>query len=328
MAVAKAKGYYSDENLDVTLRSPHVDDYKRTPASLVEDGEALLAITPTETVISYHLRPESAPKPAMKAVAALLQEDDSAIVTLGSSGIDRPAKLDGKKYASYAARFEGRIVQKMIQNDGGTGNYLEIANPMLDLWQEVLDGKADATWVFLSWEGAIAKQKGIKLNAFKLGDYGIPYGYAPVIIAHPDAISSPQKSDNIRKFLAATAKGYKFAAENPDQAAAIMYELIENDFPELKAKIDPSVLKESICSVAKLALSNETWGKMDLKRWNVFLDWLSEAGLLTEKIQSRTPEAAEHLASLDDLRQGNAGAPIPRESVQAEKLFTNEFFQD
>lgn len=39
------------------------------------------------------------------AVAALLQDPQlSAIVTLKSSGIERPAQLDGKRYASYAAR--------------------------------------------------------------------------------------------------------------------------------------------------------------------------------------------------------------------------------
>ena len=32
----------------------------------------------------------------MQAVAAVLQEDTSALVTLASSGLDRPAKLDGK----------------------------------------------------------------------------------------------------------------------------------------------------------------------------------------------------------------------------------------
>lgn len=40
-----------------------------------------------------------------QAVAALLQTDTSAVVTLKSSGIDRPSKLDGKTYASYGARY-------------------------------------------------------------------------------------------------------------------------------------------------------------------------------------------------------------------------------
>jgi NMT1/THI5 like len=40
-----------------------------------------------------------------QAVAAVLQKDQSAIVTLQSSGISRPRELDGKRYASYGVRF-------------------------------------------------------------------------------------------------------------------------------------------------------------------------------------------------------------------------------
>jgi ABC-type nitrate/sulfonate/bicarbonate transport system substrate-binding protein len=67
------------------------------------DGSATFACVPSESVISYHTWPNGE-KPKIVAVAALLQSNQSAIVTLKSSGIDRPAQLDGKKYASYAAR--------------------------------------------------------------------------------------------------------------------------------------------------------------------------------------------------------------------------------
>lgn len=47
-------------------------------------------------VDSHHTWPGGA-KPKLCAVAALLQQDTSAIVTLASSGIDRPAKLQGRR---------------------------------------------------------------------------------------------------------------------------------------------------------------------------------------------------------------------------------------
>lgn len=43
-------------------------------------------------------------RPRVQAVAALLAQDTSAIVTLKSSGLDSPKLLDGKTYASYGAR--------------------------------------------------------------------------------------------------------------------------------------------------------------------------------------------------------------------------------
>ena len=60
------------------------------------------------------------------AVAALLQTQTSAIVTLKSSDIDSPKKLDGKRYASYEGRFEMPIVQQLIRDDGGEGLAIEV----------------------------------------------------------------------------------------------------------------------------------------------------------------------------------------------------------
>ena len=48
--VAKARNYYTDEGLDVSLVSPG-SDYK-PPADLVRGGTATFGITPSETVLS------------------------------------------------------------------------------------------------------------------------------------------------------------------------------------------------------------------------------------------------------------------------------------
>jgi hypothetical protein len=72
---------------------------------------------------------------------------------------------------------------------------------------------------------------------------------------------------------------------------------------------------------------------MDLNVWSKFLDWLSESGLLTTKAQSRDAAAAagadssssDAFASLDGMRQGDAGEKIPRESISAAALATNEY---
>ena len=55
---------------------------------------------------------------------------------------------------------------------------------------DYVQGKADATWVFLGHEGVQAQMDGIKLNIFKLADYGIPYGFTPTLIAIPETLRS------------------------------------------------------------------------------------------------------------------------------------------
>jgi NitT/TauT family transport system substrate-binding protein len=43
--------------------------------------------------------------------------------------------------------------------------------------------------VFLGWEGIQARRAGIDLNVFRLEDYGVAYGYSPVLAAHPDTLA-------------------------------------------------------------------------------------------------------------------------------------------
>ena len=40
--------------------------------------------------------------------------------------------------------------------------------------------------MFMPWEGVEASRKGVELNAFKLSESGIPYGYSPVVVATTD----------------------------------------------------------------------------------------------------------------------------------------------
>ena len=41
-------------------------------------------------------------------------------------------------------------------------------HPFLQVWDLLQEGKADATWVFMGWEGVEARLKGVELNAFHL----------------------------------------------------------------------------------------------------------------------------------------------------------------
>lgn len=68
------------------------------------------------------------------------------------------------------------------------------------------------------------------------------------------------------------------------------------------------------------------WGTMDLAKWDAFLDFLSDTGLLTTKVQSRqAAEAGDVAASLDGLRAGDVGEALPRNSISAAQLATNEY---
>jgi ABC-type nitrate/sulfonate/bicarbonate transport system substrate-binding protein len=316
--VAKARGWYAEAGLDISLLSPHQDQYKRTPASRVADGSCDFAVTPSETVISSHLQPVCGGKPPLVAVAALQQTCTHAIVTLKSSGIDTAAKLDGRRYASYAARYEGRIVKALVVAAGGTGDFVETVPPVLGIWGSLISGDADATWVFMGWEGVQATRAGIELNVFNLEDAGIPYGYSPVLVADPSKLDASIAT----AFLDATARGFEMARENPDEAARLFFKLATAENPDLPTPLDEEMCVQSVAWLAGEGAFGERWGRMDGNKWAAFVDWLDQAGLLTSRVPSRTPDGVTS-ASLDELRSGQAGELLPK--PKSSSLFTNAF---
>ncbi len=263
--VAQGLGLYKDVGLNVRIIDPSTDNYATTPAKKLELGEADFAIAPTESAISLNTKNNPA---AAVAIAAILQDDVSAIAVLEDSDISRPAELDGKSYASYGARYEDKIVQQMIKNDGGKGE-LKLDYPdKLGIWNTLLENKADSTWIFQNWEGIEAETQGIKLRYFKLSDYDIPYGYSPVLLALKDNITPLQAE--YRAFLQATKKGFLHAQQNPADAVELLK-------PHL-----PAPDRERIDLLRAQTFTNEhygdaqSWGKMEPARLQRFVDWLKE----------------------------------------------------
>lgn len=320
--VAQALGFYQQAGLSVTLLSPHLDNYDSTPASRLASRTATFALCPSETVISYHLPPVDLTRPKLIAVATVLQQDLSAIATLKDSGIQRPQELDGRTYASYGARFEGRIVQNLIQSDGGKGQFVEMTPEKLGIWDTLIERKADATWVFKGWECVEARLRHIELNEFCLSDFGIPYGYSPVAACRPDTlICKPQM---VKNFLECTGKGFAYAAANTEHASKILVDVASSENPGL-LNLELNLVSESMKYMSKYFLNDlGKWGCMDPNTWKRFLDWLSAQNLLTTLIQSRKPVLGIS-ASLDDLRSGNAGTILNASDLNLEEIFTNAY---
>jgi len=177
---AQELGLFQDAGLSVAISSPAFDGYAKSPASRLATGEADLILCPSETVISMDSLTQY---DSILAVARIFDRDTSSIAVRADSGITRPKDLEGKKYASYKARFEDHIVAAMVSADGGQGILDCSTPPRLECFESVLTGTHDATWIFDWWEGVIARRRGIELKTFRMEDVGIPYGPSPVLAA-------------------------------------------------------------------------------------------------------------------------------------------------
>eukprot|EP01036_Dinobryon_divergens_P026189 gene26189-34807_t len=295
--VALEKGWYSTAGLEVELLPPS-EDYSddETPARSIISGRATLCVAPTESTSDKDIRPV--------AIATLLQNDTSAIATKATANIKSMADLDGKTYASYGGRFEMAILRQMIKNAGGKGDVVEVLPPKLDcFFKSVAKGSVDSTWVFLGWEGIAAELDGLELKNFPLSDAGVPYGYSPVLLAHPDLLSTPEKRDQLKTFLAITERGYIFALDEPAAAAECLIRVSQH--PSVTSEFGRQLMLKSQEFHSRgcyyLDASNR-WGRMDPARWTAFVDWLFAHDLISDR----------------------SGQTLPRSAVDVGSLFTNE----
>jgi len=267
--VALERGFYKEHNLDVRLVSPD-PSYSTTPAKQLERGEVDLAICPSESCIAYR---ESG-KMQLQAIFAILQRDASAIV---STKLDNIGDLGKGVYGSYNARYEDDIVRAMVGHDGGQSSKMNITNSAgkLDLFEELKRGNIDATWIFVPWEGVEAEMEGLGLNIFKAEDYGVPYGYSPVIAWN--AASSAVSKETLRSFVAATKKGYTFAKDNVQASAAVLSRHCQPSRSE-------EFLIRSQTSINDFYGTVDEVGCMQEEKWQSWLQWLKDNELLKTNI--------------------------------------------
>lgn len=261
-------GWFEEAGVQVEIQHPGTDNYRHSPAKKVELGLADVALCPFESLLSYRTKAEPLP---LIAMAAVLQTDLSSIVVKADSGIERPAQLDGKTYASYKARYEDAQVACLVRNDGGKGDLVLQYPNRLGIWNTLLRGEADATWIFDNWEGVQAQLAGIELRHFRMADYGIPYGYSPVL-ATTEGILRTHKA-GLEAFLSASARGFAWAAAHPEEMAQILLPLV----PESDQNL--AMLSAAQQATSPHYLHQEGWGFMEIERVQSYLKWLAAKGL-------------------------------------------------
>ena len=266
--IAKELGFYNQQGIDLEILNPKDDNYSMTPGKKLELDIADFAIAPFETVISFNNKTNQV---QAMAIYAILQKDLSCIATLKSSNITSPKLLDGKTYASYMARYEDHIVKEIIKNDGGEGDLDIIYPEKLGIWNTLLSGKADSTWIFDNWEGIEANSKNIELNKFTLAEFNIPYGYSPIVLAKKENITKHKVLYS--KFIKASQKGFLFTKNNLTESVEILkryvteYDLKNIDLEKSISFSIPHFGDKSNCGVIKQ------------ERVSSFLKWIVDSGL-------------------------------------------------
>lgn len=257
--VAKEKGWYAAQciNLQIMPYSANV-----SPDALVSSGQADAGISSTEGIVA-----DTAVNQPVVSIAAIIQHNTSALVSLASSGLSRPRDFDGKIYGGFGAPYEAAVVGAIIRQNGGKGIFKNVTLN-IDTMQALETKQIDFAWVFEGWEVIQAERAGYKLNVFPIIDYGIPDYYTPNIITSPREIK--QHPDLLRRFMTATEQGYAYARAHAHEAAQMLIDGAgASNFPD-----QGLVFASQNFLSPRYADPGHQWGLQDAAAWQGYPEFM------------------------------------------------------
>lgn len=269
--VADELGYFEDAGIEVEI----IEALESGAEAVVGSGTAQFGISFQDYLVPLFAAPEDEQLP-ITAVAAIIQHNTSGIISPKESGITTPSGLCGHSYATWELPIEQAIMKKVVTDDNGNWDEVELIPQYVENIQGAFDSGIDSVWIYYGWDGVNTELAGLETNFFYFKDYGeeLDY-YSPIIIGNSEYMSD--NSDTTQKFLEAVKKGYEYAIDNPEDAAKILVNANEG-------------LDLELCTASQKWLADKyqddaaEWGVIDADRWDAFFEWIYENGLCENEI--------------------------------------------
>ena len=269
--MAQAKGYYKAEGLDVEIIQPGESG---GPEQVVAAGGADFGVSYQESVTQA--RAQDVP---IVSIAAIIQHNTSGFAAPKSKNITRPKAFEGQRYGGFGSPIEKAILTQLMKCDGGDVEKVEFVDIGATDFFVATQRDIDFAWIFMGWTGVEAEIRNEALDVVMLSDWSacVPDYYTPVLITSEKAIA--EKPDLVKRFMAATAKGYKDAIANSKEAADILLKAAPENNPDLLQRSQEWLGSRYQADATK-------WGEQKAEVWQRYADWMADANLLPKRIDS------------------------------------------
>lgn len=267
--VARDKGYFEEEGLDVDIIQPG----EAGAEQLVATGNADFGVSYQEGITEARI--QNVP---IVSIAAIIQHNTSGFASLKENNITTAKDFEGKSYGGWGAPVEKAVLDSIMQEDNADVEKVEIVNIGNTDFFTALEQGIDFAWIYYGWDGIKAELRDQPLHMNYLTDYSkkLDY-YTPVLATNENMIQDDPET--IKSFLRAVSKGYEFAIENPSEAADVLIEAV----PDL----DPELVKASQEWLSpKYQDDAEKWGIQKLEIWENYANWMYENDLLEAELDS------------------------------------------
>lgn len=276
--VAKEKGFFEEEGLDVEIIMPG----EAGADQLVASGKAQFGVGYQEGVTQARI--QGVP---LVSIAAVIQHNTSGFASPVARNIVTPKDFEGKSYGGWGSPAEQSVIESLMKTENADVNKVNIVNIGDADFFTAIKQDIDFTWIYYGWTGIEAELRGEKINMIYLTDYSdkLDY-YTPVLTTNEKMISS--NPEVVKAFVKAVSKGYEFAIANPDAAADILIKAV----PDLDAEL---VKKSQEWLAEKYQDDAPRWGEQKLEVWENYAAWMLEHGLLEKELDAEKAFTNEFL---------------------------------
>ncbi len=206
-AAAVGEGYYKDAGLDVTIVQGNGSG---NTAQLVASGRSVLAYA--DAVAISQLVAKGAP---MTVVSTVYQSNPNQVSALKKTGIKSVKDLVGKKVGVPSGSSQTTMLPLFWKANGLKEADMTLLNmPPTSMVPSLLQGQVDAILGSMDAYQIQLEAQGAELDNYRFADYGVPTVSTSIFAANSFIKENP---DVLRKFIAASLKGWSFALDNPGQ---------------------------------------------------------------------------------------------------------------
>jgi len=220
--VAEDKGFYDEEDLDVTIKPGGPDI---APTQVIAGGGADVTVEWMPAALAA--REKGLP---LVNIAQPFKSSGMMLTCLKSTGIEEPEDFRGRTLGVWFFGNEFPFLSWMSQlgipTDGGEDG-VEVLKQGFNV-DPLLQGQADciSTMTYNEyWQVIDAGIRPEELITFKYEDQGVAT-LEDGLYVREDMLDDPEEVDKLARFVRASMKGWKWAEEYPEEAAMIV---LEND---------------------------------------------------------------------------------------------------
>ncbi len=263
--VAKAKGYYTTEGLNLTINpgGPNLN-----AESLVASGADTFAVG-GGIESSLAARDKKLP---IVTLGMLHQRTPVVMVVHEDSSIKTIQDFKGKKITSFFTGLQ-HTVTAMLQKNGMSPSDYSLTAQAVSM-TPFINKETDVAMVTLYNELNVLKTRGVKVRIFAPDDYGVSVPRDSLITSEKVIAEKPKM---VQGFMNATLRGWKYAIQNQSEAI----DIVMAASPGLERGHQTLMLQE----IAKLMLADtgttEGLGALNMPRFRAAQDILVQAKVLS-----------------------------------------------